>query len=892
MLTDVVPTSVDCPYDVVSNGCFAVPPKPVDCSGFSLSCNPMFDTSIDGKRTPHEYDGATILPYTDQRYKSESKVYVRAFKETGFPVVGGGTSRPVGYLKVFFEDMPVLEEGSSTGTVGRAPDPFYAVFVDHDRFTGADASVDSHDVFYLIDIRGALPAVQVRRQANGAFAVTGFANYHAAKSCTQESAFLWRCNGELRIPLSADDLAPFPQPNQDVQPGIGFEAFPFEAGNTGQITGGLPEHTVATTTLEQLTKYRTLAMSLLFGKPKGFDADFMTWNIRRSSTKPLAGAFKSVADSDVGTWIGMHTGDRSIVGLQEGWDKDKMKTVLDAANEERVAHGKTKLYWAGPPDFSPGPLRNAVQDVAGIFMGNDGTNGGIYTVSALPVGEHAFHVYSTDACKGEDCFKGKGVLWTRIILNPSTASKAKCELQSEVPCDQPPSGDEYVDVFNTHLNATDPELCKDSTKFTTIVSAILVAEAAAPLAPAAAYLVALEENGLNCDLSDREVHQRQLDEMNAFIEAHASPDRPSIIMGDFNIDGRQLGDQSSEYREILTRLHIGPQNPQALPFANNPLDVDDLINRWPFDHDWDVDHGDLARARFGSFGSPYPADGKCMGTFVGGGSLLASGCYIADNADGALRYDYILIRPPTQSDDPNFKAAKWIVEKQSNDSLWHSPYPGPPAVGNQFSGPPARLSDHKPVVSSLALAKLAVPPLFHPNWKHTVEFRVASADASNRGDASGPVDLKVQNYGGHVPLSGGQGSIDKDGDYSHVCQDHASVSWPADGCMDNWNWPNVTHDGQQSAQFYGSYLWDDDNTSGDDSMPLENHDTQPVMAITWTNPAGLGLVGWDGQNLGTQYYVVHDTAAISISTITPAYGGPTSQTLRFKAVELPPDQQF
>jgi hypothetical protein len=915
---------VDCAYDVVSGGCFAVPPKPVDCRHNPILCSAALDGSVDGVKSPHEYDGATVLPYTDQRYKSESTVSVRAYKEYGHPVVGGGAGAPTGHLKVFFEKMPVIHYNGSTVASGYGtPDPFYVVFIDHDRFTGADANIDPRDEFILIDITGTLPAFIFRRQTDGSFKIVGKADYHAAKNCTQESAFLWRCNGELRIPLLASDLAPFPQPNEDVQPGIGFAVYPYDP-NDPTVLGGLPEDDVASTPLlTQLLAYRTHAMSLLFGEPKGFKADFMTWNIRRSSTDQLAGDFKVVSDTAVGNYIGSKTSDKSIVALQESWDKGKMKTLLDAANETRVQAGLGKLYAEGPPDFAGDMFHKAIQTVAGIAIGNDGTNGGIYTLSARPIVDHAFMTFENencqDCCKGEDCFKAKGVLWTQIQLNPPTPAKTQCVIQRAAshfspapPCDQPPSGDEYVDVFNTHLNATNPQLCNDDTTRAIILenlAAYTVPVVPPPLDVIAkllgAYLAYLQQHDLNCNVSDSVIQDRELNEMNDFINQHTSPDRPAIIMGDFNIDGRQLGGANSQYREIIKRLHIGPLDPKALSFVNNNnyLQADDLANPYPFDFDWDVDHGDLARQRFASAGTTYPSGGECMGTFIGGGSLTATnyptyGCYFADKADGEYRYDYIFVRPPKQSDDPDFKAADWVVEKGASvDDAWTSRYPsvsGTPTTGNVFSGPPERLSDHKPVFVGLSFAKLVAPPNFHPEWKHTVELRVSAADASNRHDCSGcsTVDPKVYKYYGHVPLGSSSLVFAAEDKESHYCQNHPSVSWPADGCMDNWNWANVMHDGQEKAHFFGSALYDDDSTSGDDEMPLKNHSTQPVMYVFWTNPAAVFLTGWDGQNIGTKYWAVKSTAPIPITTSTDAEPGPTDQVLKFTAVELPPDQQF
>ncbi len=917
-LTDVVRTSEDCAYDAVSGGCFGVPPKPVDCRQQPVLCNASLDGSVDGVKSPHEYDGATVLPYTDQRYKSESKVYVRAYKEFGHRVVGGGGA-PTGHLKVFFENMPVIHEyGSTVGSGHGTPNPFYVVFIDHDRFTGTDASIDSRDDFFLIDITGTLPATRFRRQADGSFKVVGKADYHAAKNCTQESAFLWRCNGELRIPLPASDLAAFPAPNENVEPGIGFAVYPYNPIDL-TVLGGLPEHKVATTSLAGLLNDRTKAISLLFGKPKGFEADFMTWNVRRSTVDPLAGDFKKVADSTVGDFIGSASSEKSIIALQELWDKGKRKSVFKAMNDTRAQQGLSPLYWEGPPDFGGSLIHKAIQTIAGVFIGNDGTNGGVYTLSARPIVDHAYMTFEnkncTDCCKGEDCFKGKGVLWTRILLNPPTPAKNQCVIQyatnppqtngAAPPCDQPPGGDEYVDVFNTHLNATNPEVCSGGTELTLIIVNILAMEAVPGADLLGWYLLGIQQGDLHCNTSDRVIQERELDEMNAFIDKHASPDRPSIIMGDFNIDGRQLGAADSMYREVLKRLHIGPVDPKALPFVNNSnyLNADDLVNPWPFDNDWDVDHGDLARQRFATFGTTYPTDGECMGTYVGGSSLTATNystatCTFADRADGQHRFDYVFVRPPKQSDDPEFKAADWVAEKD-DQKAWSSPYPGSaPNANGVFSGPPDRLSDHKPVTVGLSFAKLVVPPSFHPDWKHQVEFRVSAVDASNRDDCTGcgTVDPKVAKYYGHVPLGSnnlvfdGQGAA---GNFSHYCKNQPSASWPADGCMDNWSSPTATHDGQEKQQFFGAGLFDDDDDPNpDDPLKLNNQGTWPVMWVSWSNPASVYLTGWLGGNLGTKVWVPTTSSDFPIPTSTTAYPGPTDMVMLFTATELPPDQQF
>lgn len=591
-----------------------------------------------------------------------------------------------------------------------------------------------------------------------------------------------------------------------------------------------------------------------------------------------------------------------MIGLQEGWDKDKMKAVLSATDDRRKQLGLTPFYFEGPPDVAGGIfkdiLRSAIQEVEG---GDEGSNGGVWTLSKNPIGPHDFHIYSADACKGEDCFKAKAVLWTRIMLNAPSPTNTGCTSAGMVlggsRCKPPPSGGDFIDVFNTHLNATDTSLCSDDVKRAFVLGLVSAGIGIPGIgALAVRFLNDIYNNDLNCGLPDDVIQRRQLVELNAFIESHAAKDRPSVILGDFNIDGRKLdpsgGSAQSQYREMIRLLHIGPVSSYDL-YGNRADENDDMANPWPLDFDWDVDHGDLARDAF----TPYPVDGKCMGTFIGANVDevdYRNECPYADFSDGHLRYDYIFVRPPYQADDPNFEAAKWVAERVPDQS-WHSPYPGPPPTGKTFSGPPDRLSDHKPVLVGLEHAKLVVAPKFHPNWRHDLELRVASYDASDRGDCWGCGNLDP--YVSRSALYRDQANDVHwvlQTNHSSTCDSMASNSYSPAGCMADWN-VKFPHEGTELVHAFGSALFDEDDGVwgiSDDPLYLRNGGTQPVMWVFWGVPTWIGLRGWEGQSMDTVDWPVADTEPVPIATTVPGAGGPTNQCLLFSAKELPPGQQF
>jgi hypothetical protein len=869
LVTNVIATSRLCSPFVTPEGCVSVPAsEPGPRRRGSLP-------EIDGVRTKNEYARATELSYADTLHKATGTIYVRADQEqveSPLPLTTVG-------LSVFLENIPFRAPSTAGGREGK-----FLVIVDEDRFTGSTAAYEAGDHYVELDFL--LGTATEGRITKSGVVTRPYPNFQMG-ACSSDPSMsqIARCNAELRLTLRPSAVRPFPAPNSDLIPGVGFGVFPKRLYSIG---GGIPE--LSEGIQSELETNRRLLLTLLLGRPRGFPLQYMTWNVRRSATSALAGDYEKVSDVAIGKYLASLGAD--VIGLQEAWNPFKLKLLLAAANDARAAASPPlpPLEAYGPVNQKNTAVREIFRMIGGAVIGDDGGgSGGLYTLTSLPIAKFDFRPFSVDSCKGEDCLKAKGVQWTRILLNPPTPANSTCyNINDHRYCPPPPSGGEYVDVFNLHLQAPNPVLCSDETRRDVLLAnlgALFFDPITAPqLASALASVSVFLDTQFNCGESDTAIRTAQLAEASAFIDEVTADrkDRPVVILGDFNIDGRMLG---AEYRSMLKALRIG---------SGAPLNGD-LMNPWPSEFTWDIDHGDLAR----EFVDEWPDGGTCMGTFLGDQTAPTAKCPLGGNMDGdpnnsdeekrtGQRFDYILLRPPYPIGDPTFTSAKWVAAR-IDDKPWTSPYPGLGLIyepGKSDKGPPARLSDHKPVLVGIEHAKLQQPPKFHRFWKHDVTFRVTSADASNESDCmgcGGAVDPYTLNEGyaidvpqNYIPMFGGQGS---------ECTNQAIVSWPANGCMSNWSF-SAKHDPTEvDEQGYLPMLFDEDDTSGDEAMPVTEYQTWPLIAMQWTVPQVLRS-SRSGAGKAPPW-PVFDTEPI------PWCLGhkPTKMCLEVKTIELPPGEQ-
>jgi len=875
VVTNIIPASSACDRGAIKpSWCISTPPATVDSKNAARFV-------VDGKRDPKEYGGGVTLPYTDWMVKAGGTVHAKAWRLK--PQIGAKPGLvPLGrtnnQLQIYLENIPFYSKDVRE----------LCLFVDNNRFSGTTTTAGSEDRVYCVDMNQGTNSKVLRPGYLGKLQQVSEWFPVSTPTCAPDPSkgTVMRCSAELTISLP--DSA-FVAPDLGLDPGIGFAIL--ATGVPGNPShGSMPEAITQSVAPTAPWADRRKALTLLLGPPQGFAKSYMTWNVRRSSIDKLAGEFSVVDDEDIGLFLAGHQPwsftPHDIVAIQEGWNEDQMAEVFDTANHVRISYGLGGYNTYGPVDFELTVFRKFVNEIAKPFVGDEGTTGGLWILSPLPDGGKSFHSFK--ACKGEDCFKAKGVQWVRLMLNPPTpenTDQSKCAGSSSQACEPPPSGGDYVDVFNTHLQADDPRLCKDVFLKDSIWSSLgaLAATITDPFEIGVLEgLKKLAQNDWNCGMSDEEVRALQLEEMNAFISSHAVhpatglPDRPAIIMGDFNIDGSKLG---SEYQRMLETLTISPPN----SVYGQP--ATDLLNPWPFDFDWDIDHGDIALER----GSQIDfSTGKCAGTYIGStGGKQEDTCDFAGKWNGDQRFDYVLVRPPYLPNHSSYAATTWVAGKKEGEDpgVWFSPFP---SFGS-YGAPPERLSDHKPVTATIEHVKLRYPPLYHAQWNHEVVFRVTSADGSNHGDCwtCGAVDPQVMRGG--LRLHNGQNEWRMYKAWGSTCQNNATVSWPADSCTNDWNYSDKQILPADTAHTFFAALYDDDDSSSNDAMYTFSNEEWPQQAIDWVG----GWVRMRGyKDPSRKFSWIPDWPIRDSDPIPQSTGSsPTSMTLLCSFAELPPGEQ-
>ncbi|MCU0687505.1 MAG: hypothetical protein MUF34_35555 [Polyangiaceae bacterium] len=899
VITSVIPSSKNCNYGIGPSKClFAPPVTSVVASAYRWN--------VDGAFGPDEYRHATSIAYTSELLKANGKAYFQ-------PVIGptpvGGTE-PQRMLHVYLQKIPL--KGVVDGTPPTGGDAAVTLFVDHKRFTDTVSAPRPEDI--AISLHLVTGAVQWQAgTSTGVFTPAappaGFAFTKGA--CAQEPSTVgtgkpvFLCDGELALPLPKDVFSP---PEAGFSPGIGV-ALSSRSTNTGVLPEGL--------TSSNPSQSRKGWQTLLFDAPKGFPLSIMSWNLNRHDGQTLGGSFQDVSDQDVGTFLFNH----DVVALQEGYDEDRVHKIFAAANQQRADHGLPAYKLYGPVQFSSSLLTELWAKVLGetVLQGETSTTGGLWIMTPLNKLEEDNLAFAEDSCngepcletcRGEDCFKAKGVQWLRLSINPPTNqnTERKCET-SPLGCPKAPSGDDYVDVFNTALQTTDPLLC-DAENWSAVKGGLAAAAAAASAAggpvgavvgafvAAVAAVGGLIENDLNClTTTDAEVRTKQLKKLNSMVDKVASQksDRPVLVLGTFAKDGRDLG--ATSYREILAGVEVGPgANPSTPP--------SDIISTFPADFEWDVDHGDLLRERTDvDF-----ATGACTGTVIGekDGSP-APACGFADKFDGAAREDFIFVRPPNPPDQSSGQPLpRWVVRRGKGE-IWASPFP---SIDGSFDGPPSRLSDHKPVVASIEYVPLDALPKYHAHWKHDVTLRVVSANATGVEDCAldwcAPVDLYTKLQGKRFLDATNFDQIAPWNKVTNECSDDYTVSF-LNSCTSDWFVQSKHDPALHVRHSLAAELWDADGDPDSDdrfgffSLPTPSGGTIPVLddsprvQMTWNAGGGQGLIELRGKkepdnviaSAGEVKLPVFDSAPISVCSGS----APVSLCLQLEFTESPPGQQ-
>jgi hypothetical protein len=757
---------------------------------------------VDGTRTDNEYWGATIFPYANLARKiAGGEVHVNV-------------SADLKSLHVFLDNLP----GSIEGEI--------RIYLDYDRFRSfpdGDPAFDDlapTDRAFALNLQtGALRKLQpVLVGTTWQWqAMPPPAGFQAIKGTVSGMGKQTRFDAEFRIPLDTVTK------DASGRPGVGFAVAQVPGENSTGSRGAFPEQMVGTEMAplpSPIQTDRRLYQTLIFAKPIGKQLTFMTWNVKRYTDFMTKWQEKLFAPNDFPDdtvpidAVGRFLSSFDVVALEEGWDKAEVEAIVAAANTRRAMHVPPlppyQLY--GVPDFErTGPL-------FGIEF--DQTNGGIYIMTPFEVSLLGMDQF--DDCRGEDCMKAKGVVHARILINRTSAGGGNDSRIS--------SADEFVDVYATDLQDNDKvcTLSDMSPYVRELLGLIKEIPGVEWVAEELVELIVDEEFNCGTFKTNAAVREKQLAQLDAYIEATADPRRPSIVMGSFHVQGRNLGkdelkDVTDEYGKMLAALQLGPTTLD--PAADAPDDSITFGGGLP----WDVDHADVGRQEIPD--ATWLAEGR--GTKIG-----VDG---EDDPKGKpAREDYIFVRPAGRRGTPEFDRATWMVSRGTSP-VWMSPFPtgaGVPTVGN-------RLSDHKPVISSLELIQMRAPDLYHVTWPHHLTVRVTEVNASGHEDCvfgvCGGLDLFGKQRSITVPLAG------MSTDVAHTTGNcgGSMLSSATSMCLDNWKLEFDQDPAVQRSQGAGTDLWEDDDTSANDHYPtLPNKDRAAIFSVNWP-AARVELRRWD-----------------------------------------------
>ncbi|MBI2565795.1 MAG: hypothetical protein HYV63_02015 [Candidatus Schekmanbacteria bacterium] len=868
----------------------ASPPKPGSChlgqldedgcAIVPLRSGPLAG-AVDGFMTDGEYQYPVALPIA---YPEHTKQKPEAVRITAAKIDAAAGSKYV--LRVFLQDLLV----ETPDPMKMAPPPI-AVYLDLDRFSSA-TPLAAGDRGFLLSApkttqQGSATAL-VPDTAGSAWielttAKSDWAGATVLKSTLDlgNGAKAYVVDGEIELSIPAG-LAPLAQGYAGIGLAVAI-AYDWKSGKYAHATFPEAMLQAASDALGADTKTASVSdrlsyYTLLLGEPKGKPVSFMSWNIHRFT--PAMHFFDSsdhfddylVSDYDVATALF----DLDVVGIQEGFDGKSVKAIAKEANKMRAARGLAPYQVIGPVEWKG--VWSSSASFWGYLVDNQQVGGddqgGVWILSCGKLVETDQTVF--ESCSGFDCLKPKGVLHARLNLEAC----GKCENGR---CPEPESDFAAIDVFNTHLNASEM-VCGSPSLMTQLMEQISDAAAAAWQRYAASCLsgasggqfgwgagslpepceeanpsaiAKLEElagktveemieemEGL-CAMSTAKVQTRQLEQMAAFIASHTQKDRPAVVMGDFNIDGKALGlldndgtlqpDPDKLYAKALLHAANSGQSLASLPAGAIPSCK---VTPWTGQFDWQIEECDVAREVVQE--SDWLAGGP--GTYIG-----------QDNASANDRFDYIFVRPPYPSSSPKWKGGDpgvdYLIKKRDGAPVWQTvpQVAGKPGAPTSDEGQPLdRLSDHLPVVAHVELFPLQVLPAFHIEWPHSFDYHVASYDASGVEDCwldmCGPVDpyaklnLKVS--------ADGFPTFEKKTTTSE-CTSKPSAAFEAAACMKDWKRSSSESgaSGKLGYAHVAAKLYEDDDPSGDDALIGGWY--------RWAFDFGVGkfLHGWDGKTL-------------------------------------------
>lgn len=763
---------------------------------------------IDGLQSQREYWGATELPLSAaQATDARIALAVDPNREELFIAIR--------------DLLPVQDSLDHQET--------FRILLDFDRFADGPGALSAEDrVIYVSRAEG---------RAWMAAPSSATPQFSAEELEVESACASDRCFIEMNVPLPS-----LVSPTDGSLPGFGFGVVAGDAHGYAQ-----PAALRGADTDGEFD--RTLLSTVLVGRAQGIPLSIMSWNVAHWGSEiewSLTGSpFSEHRLSDLAALIAPH----DIVALQEMWNEEDAHRLRDEVNARRAVEGAAPMELLGPV-HGPNSIIEHL-DTAGAF---GEPHAGLFVLSRFPAVERGQTIFSE--CRGEDCLKPKGVQWVRLQI--SAEEQPGCEGNERKPesaCPIRDTGEMFLDVFNTHLQAANPSLCSDPDSLVVAREGILAWCHSRPeLAPFCLPLrAATEELTTSCTKSHEEVRESQLSEMMELAEA-ARQDawmQPIVYLGDFNVDGRIVeGDEARDYRWLLDRMGLRDLPEQLEGLIHHP-DVALAAERY----DWKrCGHGTLVGSGALPADSPGSRELSRLPHADGEPSMLALECpaWSCDQAgeDGVRdrRLDYVFAeQSPLDALSPT--SPPYLLMQSETLPAWEPLWPAATApethvcanawgINTQGEIGTKRLSDHRPIVSHLELVPFRFPR--EPRLSEGDEVRVVITSA----DVSGESDCALSSCGYQDPYLVRVTSEHGRRRCRESChqEDHPGVLMRGlHGCMDDW-----THTfSSESSPEVRMELWDDDGVAVNDPIPtIESH--HPHFVIDWS--AGTVSVFGDGHH--------------------------------------------
>jgi endonuclease/exonuclease/phosphatase family metal-dependent hydrolase len=484
-----------------------------------------------------------------------------------------------------------------------------------------------------------------------------------------------------------------------------------------------------------------------FNRPEPELLSLMTYNV---GLVPLIANGGTGDVSDFAA-IAASVGGPEIMCFQEVWAHDDRKDLALLSDSfwrlQFPGDADIEIQEAGAPQECDGlldpfcnPGWNLVPGYAAT--GLDIQDTGLLVLSKRPIFDSEVREYEPTLCEGADCIEDKGAIWARIATKKSKVVLTRLDPpETETVYD----GDEYVDVFCTHTQASCDTLGD--------LKPLLLAIPAALTLPFALIFGYDLGDLLTCDDEDiLDIQDAQMFALRQFIDEKAQPpDRPAFVLGDLNANAHHAEDGvANGYGQVLDRLQLLNHPPFDAattlfskrydiglgcekPLPTVPPSVQFSIPLMP-----STACAPVLTTNVFSYAAALPANEPVwqrlgVGTHITDKAYCDQGLYNVWGDPTTGRLDHILVIPPKP---PPGVLPAFVIPNDAEPYVLVDGHPDPGQQGQDSEC----FSDHKAVIGIVPIVRIEEKLSFNPKMTHDIRYVVKRVE-NHTGDSAGGAEF-------------------------------------------------------------------------------------------------------------------------------------------------------